>query len=418
METEERTAVDKTDSPSTGTADQLRHLEASIEKLRAANHELSILNSISIKVGAAMDLSEAAYLLKQQLILELSVTRGCIFIWDLNRESYSLHEHWGITSAEAAFLRNLKADDLPCFSRDPGRIPNVSSIPDENRHCGDKCPFSTRSSADSCVFVPLVAKGSPQGLLMIVGEHRLDDELVGFFKAFGFQIGIAFERTRLFEQIAAARERSEQLSNSIVQIQEAERQNIARELHDEIGSALTGLKLILELGLRAPEKDYQDTLSEARELVADLMARVRQISLDLRPGMLDDLGVVPALVWFFERFTSQTRVAVRFLHSGLEGERFSQAVETAIYRIIQEALTNAARHAEVTIVNVHVWKDADIVYLEIGDEGKGFDLRPVLKANRSSGLAGMGERARLLGGGLTIESEPGRGTRITANLPV
>ena len=148
------------------------------------------------------------------------------------------------------------------------------------------------------------------------------------------------------------------------------------------------------------------------------MSKVRQISLDLRPGMLDDLGLLPALLWYLDRYTSQTKVQVNFTHSGLEGQRFPPESETAAYRIVQEALTNVARHAQVKEVKVQLWADSDILCVEIEDHGKGFNPQAALEANESSGVAGMGERARLLGGGLTIESEIGTGTLITAHLPL
>jgi signal transduction histidine kinase len=128
--------------------------------------------------------------------------------------------------------------------------------------------------------------------------------------------------------------------------------------------------------------------------------------------------LLPALLWYFERYTTQTQVQVNFTHSGLEGQRFAPEIETAAYRIVQEALTNTARYAGVKAVQVKVWADAGILCAEIEDRGAGFNPQAALEANVSSGIAGMGERARLLGGGLTIESAIGTGTLITAHLPL
>jgi signal transduction histidine kinase len=176
--------------------------------------------------------------------------------------------------------------------------------------------------------------------------------------------------------------------------------------------------LILDMSLRLPPEESQANVQEAQTLVGELMSKVRQISLDLRPGMLDDLGLLPALLWYFERYTTQTQVQVHFTHSGLEAQRFASEIETAAYRIVQEALTNVARHAAVKEVRVSVWADPDILCVEIQDRGAGFHPQTALAANDSSGVAGMAERARLLGGGLTIESEVGQGTLITAHLPL
>jgi signal transduction histidine kinase len=148
------------------------------------------------------------------------------------------------------------------------------------------------------------------------------------------------------------------------------------------------------------------------------MARVRKLSLDLRPAMLDDLGLLPALLWHFEHYTAQTQVRVNFKHSGLEKRRFGQEVETAAYRMVQEALTNVARHAGVPEVTVRLSTHPRTLLIEIEDRGGGFDLESVLSAGETSGLAGMRERAVLLGGSLNIESHPDSGTRVTAELSI
>lgn len=241
------------------------------------------------------------------------------------------------------------------------------------------------------------------------------------------------ERERLLKQVSAGRAKLQVLSRRLVEAQETERRSLARELHDEIGQSLTGLKLMLEMNSRAqsvlqtdpfaldasvaPLFDLQPPkLETAIELVNDLMNQVRELSLTLRPTMLDDFGLLSALLWHFERYEVQTRVKVFFKHTNLEN-RFSPAVETAAYRIVQEALTNVARHARISEVNVQLSADEDILSLEIRDAGAGFDTKndTVLK---SSGLTGMRERALLLQGQLEICSEPGAGTIVAGELPL
>jgi signal transduction histidine kinase len=209
------------------------------------------------------------------------------------------------------------------------------------------------------------------------------------------------------------------LSQRLVQVQEAERRNIAHELHDEVGQVLTGLKLILEMSSRLPAEAAKAQLPDAQALVNDLMNKVRNLSLALRPPMLDDLGLLHALLWHFDRYTTQTNIRVRFVHPGLEaGQRFTQELEIAVYRIVQEALTNVARYAHVSDVDVRVAADAEGLDVEIKDRGKGFDVDSVLAAASSIGLTGMRERARLLGGKFSIVSKRGAGTTVTADLPL
>lgn len=232
--------------------------------------------------------------------------------------------------------------------------------------------------------------------------------------------GVGFDISELKIAEEALKKSAEQLktlSRRLMEVQEMERRNIALELHDEIGQVLTGLKLTLEVSTKLPATEVSDSIAQASGLVNELMARVRKLSLDLRPAMLDDLGLLPTLLWHIEHYTAQTHVKVNFKHSGLERERFSPEVETAAYRVVQEALTNVARHANVHAATVRVWTHQDTLSIEIADAGQGFDLETVVGRD-TSGLAGMRERATLAGGQLKIESSAGEGTRLLAELSI
>lgn len=229
--------------------------------------------------------------------------------------------------------------------------------------------------------------------------------------------GVAFDISELKRAEASGREYADRLkllSRRLMEVQEAERRKIALELHDEIGQVLTGLKLSLEIGSRLPAEEVGANLEQARALVNDLMARVRKLSLDLRPAMLDDLGLLPTLLWHIEHYTAQTQVRVNFRHSGLERRRFAPDVETAAYRLVQEALTNVARHAQTSEATVRLSTHRQTLLIEVEDRGSGFDVESALLTTETSGLAGMRERAVLLGGQLKVESRPGNGTRLTA----
>jgi PAS domain S-box-containing protein len=225
------------------------------------------------------------------------------------------------------------------------------------------------------------------------------------------------QRKRAEAQREEYAQRLQALSRRLLEVQEQERRHLARELHDEVGQALTGLKLALEMSLQQEGYRRRATLAEAQAQLRELTTRVRDLSLRLRPTMLDDLGLVPALVWLFRRYTAQTGVEVVFQHNGLS-ERFHPEVETAAFRIVQEALTNVARHASVREATVGLWVDGGRLWVQIEDQGAGFDPKAVHAAAPSSGLSGMQERAVLLGGELTIESVPGTGTCLTAELPI
>lgn len=159
-------------------------------------------------------------------------------------------------------------------------------------------------------------------------------------------------------------------------------------------------------------------VNEAQALARELLGCVRNLSLDLRPPPLDDLGLHAALLWHFDRYTSPTGVQVGFTRSGLAGQRLGRDVEIAVYRIIQEALTNVARHAGATEVSVHVAIDHNVLQrvlgVEIEDRGRGFDPEAALTSVSSGGLLGMRERVKLLNGAFEVKSAPGAGARVTA----
>lgn len=222
------------------------------------------------------------------------------------------------------------------------------------------------------------------------------------------------ERTAELAQANAA---LRAMSLRLVEVQEQERRFLARELHDEAGQVLTGLKMVVDQSLMVAPEPLRERLSGAVQLINDLISRVRNLSLELRPQMLDDLGLLVALEWHFKRYTQQTNIQVDFRRTAL-GERLPAFLETAIFRIAQEALTNVARHARVTEVAVRLWVDAERVGLQVEDKGAGMDAEAALATRNSTGLSGMKERAELLGGEFTLESQPGQGTRLTVELPL
>jgi PAS domain S-box-containing protein len=201
----------------------------------------------------------------------------------------------------------------------------------------------------------------------------------------------------------------QQLIWRLVDSKEEQSRHIARELHDEIGQDLTGLKLQIEAA--APE-----SLRAATQTVDQLMERVRSLTLDLRPAALDDLGLRPALDALFKRFTDRANVKIAFDHRGID-QRYAPTVETAAYRIIQEALTNVARHSGTNGASVSVVSDGEALTLCIQDKGVGMDAPESLSTTTSSGLSGIRERALAVGGYAEIQSSLGAGTTVKALLP-
>jgi two-component system, NarL family, sensor histidine kinase UhpB len=198
----------------------------------------------------------------------------------------------------------------------------------------------------------------------------------------------------------------------LVEAQEAERRHLSRELHDEIGQMLTALKFSLEAG----KHDVSDSkIDNALNITTDLMNQVRGLSLQLRPPMLDTLGLVAALRWQFERYTEQTGITVHF-KCNHPPRRYAPSVELTAFRVTQEALNNIARYAQVSEAFVILNVGEAALHLSIEDKGVGFDYEKTKKAMTGSGLLGMQERVALVGGQFSIDAQPGQGTKISAEI--
>ncbi|MBI5352417.1 MAG: PAS domain S-box protein [Chloroflexi bacterium] len=226
------------------------------------------------------------------------------------------------------------------------------------------------------------------------------------------------ERKRAEEELRLSRDRLGELSRRLLETHETVQRAIGRELHDQIGQMLTALKLTMEIMPQLPPELAAKKMAQSGELVNDLLSRVSALSLELRPPMLDDLGLIPALTWHVNRFQGQTGIEVDFKHSGVEGVRFSSEIETTAYRAVQEALTNVARHAEATRTELEVRAANGMLNVQIEDNGKGFDPQVEMAKHRSSGLRGIRERASLVDGTFQIESQPGKGTKKIIQIPL
>ena len=219
-------------------------------------------------------------------------------------------------------------------------------------------------------------------------------------------------RNHLEELVKQRTEELQTLSHRLIMVQEEERRNLSRELHDQTGGSLTVLNLQLAKALRTPET-MKSEVQEALKSVKELVTQVRTLSSTLHPGMLEDLGLVHTLAWYINDFSNKTGIEVRFEHSGME-TKLAADLNINIYRMIQEALTNIARYADVKEARVSISMDNQVVKLTVEDEGAGFDLEA---QSRGVGLRGMRERVLALKGDINVISAPGKGTCIEVILP-
>ncbi len=232
----------------------------------------------------------------------------------------------------------------------------------------------------------------------------------------GHIAGIAIERKQLLEQLEA-------LSARVEKVREDERTSIAREIHDQLGQGLTALKTDLAWIKRqvtkqepVPGAEMNERITGMSELIDDTINQVRRISAELRPGVLDDLGLLAACEWQAQEFHRRTGIPCA-VASNLGDTKLGRTLSTAVFRIFQEALTNVARHAEAQRVSVRLEREGDELELDVNDDGKGI-TEQAAKSPASLGLMGLRERAKRLGGEVTVVPRKPKGTRVRLSAPI
>jgi signal transduction histidine kinase len=268
-----------------------------------------------------------------------------------------------------------------------------------------------RFGARSGLWVPLIARSRTIGLIAahdkLGPDARFSDNDVRLAETFASRAALAVDMSQRIARDALRR---------VVDAQELERRRLARELHDETGQALTSILLGLKTLEETIEGDGSSAaIGDLRELVVATLQDVRRLAVELRPKVLDDFGLVPALERLTETFAEQTGILVRF-ESGLGGERLLPEVETALYRIVQESLTNIVKHARAQTISIAVTRKPGAVVVVVEDDGHGFD--PANVREGGFGLEGMRERVGLLDGRLQLESGEGTGTTLVAEVPI
>lgn len=273
----------------------------------------------------------------------------------------------------------------------------------------------------SYLLSPIFIEDKLTGLVTLgkTQANYFNHEHLQWTEALANQAAVAIHNALLFERVRDGRERLQNLSRGLVEIQETERRNIARELHDQASQVLTMLKL----GLGNLEKEAEMAQSvrmrvaELKKMTDEVLEDIHRIAINLRPASLDHLGLIPALDQMIKLFSQDAKLSIKFKTIGYSEEnRLPQETEITLFRIVQEALTNVIRHAGASHVDVIFERRADQLLLIIEDDGKGFDPEET-KSSEQLGLFGMQERAEMLHGTLTVESIPHRGTTLVVEVP-
>ena len=273
---------------------------------------------------------------------------------------------------------------------------------------------TSRRMGDPRVLNGLRANGEEFPIEASISQHRENGR-----KVFTVILRDVTERAQAEEMVRESREELHRLALAALTAREQEKSRFARELHDELAQALSALKMdVTWIKEQIPAGDgaLSKKLFDVESLLDGTVAATRRISADLRPLMLDDLGLVPAVEWLAQKFTERSGIPCE-LAIGTPDLELQDPHASAVFRILQESLTNAARHAQASHVHVSIDVSGGAVELKVRDDGRGFSPEAPRRPG-SFGLLGLRERAHLLGGEVSIVSEPGRGTTVEARIPL
>lgn len=375
--------------------------EAALAKLRA-------IESITDAPLARMALDELLQELLARLRTTLQSDHTVVFLLDEQRTSLTVRAIEGFPAARFVGVRVPLTSPISSRVLGSGHAVIVNELPPPSAPEWQNWTREVGIELRSGIGAPLSVEGKPIGVIVatsLTPRTFTEDEL-DLLRVVADRVAPAIERSRLMETVRAGHERLGSLSRRLLKAQEDERRRLAIELHDQLGQLLTAVKINLE---RTPPQ-----IPDAVESVDRAMRSVRDLALDLRPAILDDLGLGAALRWYADRFATQTHVQIHL--SIEEVMQLDPAIATACFRVAQEALTNVARHAAATNVWLELRRFNHTLELIVRDDGIGFDVDAAFAAGMrggSIGVIGMKERVSLAGGTLDIRSAP-RHTQIRA----
>ncbi len=323
---------------------------------------------------------------------------GKVIIWNsklLELLNYSVQEIMEVN------FKNIIQNEINELSDDKKEI----DLSDKNLHFETIVKRKNKTHFPAEVNISFLKEGMIMYVIRDISERKAAEEL----------------HEKLFNKLIEAQNVMKNLSRQLIIVQEQERRNIARELHDEIGQTLTAIKIdILNAMKFIPSLNAQEQLKDSIQMVEETLNNVRELSLKLRPSILDDLGLIPAVRWFLDRQSQRTGITAKVITKQFS-EKIPPEIQITCYRIIQEAVTNIVKHSKAKNMSVEINVIANELYIIVSDDGVGYDVlsaRKMATSGYSIGVLGMQERAEAVGGWLDIFSKPNEGTKIHAIFPL
>lgn len=383
---------------------------------------LSALSDMASTVSRSLDLDLTLNTALDKVMRLLKAEVGGILLYHERTQTLYHRTHRGMSAKFVEWIGKLKlGQSIPGMAAQLRETLYSPDIANDSRFVD---PLPELEEFEAFLSIPLVARDRLLGVMNVATRDKagFSPEAISLVTSVSDQIAVAIENAQLYEALQRKEQARGELLRKIMSVQEEERKRIARELHDEVSQSLTGLAFNAEAVLsRLPEgtSDIQHSLEEIRDLAIRTLDETHRVVYQLRPSLLDDLGLVAAVQWLADHYLEESGIKVLFETSGIERPLSAEA-EITLFRISQEAITNIARHAEAESVSIVVEFRENSAAVHIEDDGHGFVIEEVTGSvlkDKGLGLMGMKERAELLEGHLKIESQPGSGTRVFAQVP-
>ncbi len=351
---------------------------------------------------------------------------GGIMLLDEQTETLQYRVYHNLSSNYAEEMRLKLGEGIAGKVAQKGKAKLVADLSSEP-NAANPSLISTEGLR-AFVSVPLRAKGSVLGVMNVASykPYQFDERDMVILDSIGDQLGIAIEQANLYEQLRRSRERYRRLAQQILVAQEEERRRIARELHDETSQTLSGLALNLQALVEMADmpniskNDFKVRLKKVHTLAVQISIEVSRLISDLRPSLLDTLGLIPAIQHYVETNLTPAGINVSFKF-GEHLSTFPPQIEAGLFRIVQGTVGNVLHHSKAKNVTVSLQSHGDELILQIADDGIGFNVDRIThieESGRGAGLFSMKERTRLLGGRCHIDSQSGRGTRVDVIVPI